>query len=283
LAFTKDITQKNPFHPDESKNPDLKNYMDYQRKLNHVRIVYYSLKSAKGHLEENLLAARKNGKNPDENLQRAFPISHHFANPKTLLLMLKKLIGGHNETKQWYRMNAYYYALVYDCMNQFIADYNQMVRNSAEGLEEYDFARGVEIDFGDWSYMFFPDLDFHIGSGLGYTHYPFAKRNKSIEDQIDQKTQSGQTMEQSLKAIKETYEIDNISIKVLLHKKISHEDLELFHTSMKNPIYELLTQKQKGSWDAMDGESLMDQAYNLGSQMKVWTWAKKKRKVEESI
>ena len=41
----------------------------------------------------------------------------------------------------------------------------------------------------------------------------------------------------------------------------------------------LLTQQQKGSWDAMDGETLMDQAYNFGSQLKIWTWGKKKKKV----
>ena len=75
-----------------------------------------------------------------------------------------------------------------------------------------------------------------------------------------------------------------VAIKVLLHKPVSHEDLELFHTSIKNPIYEILTHKQAGSWEAMDGETLVDQAYNFGSQLKIWTWGKKKKKskMEES-
>jgi hypothetical protein len=280
LAFAKDITQSQPTHRDEDKNPELKNYMNYQRKLNHVRIVYYSLKHAKNELQENLQQLRKNSESAEAYLEQAFPLSHHFADDKTLTLMLKKLVGGHNEAKQWYRMNSYYHTLVYDCMDRFIKHYNQMVRDSAEEARDFTFAGGGEIDFGDWAYLYFPNLDFHIGIKLDYTHYPFAKRNKTIEENIDKKTQNGETLEAALKSLKEEYEIEDDVIKVILHKKISTEDLELFHTSIKTPIYELLTQKQKGSWDAVDGESLMDQAYNFGSQLKIWTWGRKKKKVK---
>ena len=166
LAFAKDITQSQPSHRDEDKNPELKNYMNYQRKLNHVRIVYYSLKHAKNELQENLQQLRKNGESAEAYLEQAFPLSHHFADDKTLTLMLKKLVGGHNEARQWYRMNSYYYALAYDCMDRFIKHYNQMVRDSAEEASEFTFAGGGEIDFGDWVYLFFPHLDFHIGIPL---------------------------------------------------------------------------------------------------------------------
>lgn len=280
LAFAKNISQKNPSHAEEGKNPELKNYMNYQRKLNHVRIVYCSLKHAKNKLEEKLQATRKSGENLESNMKESFPLSHPFGDSKTLLLMLKKLIAGHNESKQWYRMNDYYYALVHDCMSQFIALYNTMVRDGSEEAAEFTFAGGGEIDFGDWAYLFFPHLDFHIGTSLGYSHYPFAKRNKTIEKEIEKNIQSGDSLEKALSTLKEKYEIDAVSIKVLLHKIISHEDLELFHTSMKNPIYEALTHKQSGSWESMDGETPMDQAYNFGSQMKIWTWGKKKKKVK---
>ena len=284
LAFAKDITQSQPSHSDEDKNPELKNYMSYQRKLNHARIVYYSLKRAKNELQENLQQLRKNGGNAGAYLEQVFPLSHHFADDKTLTLMLKKLVSGHNDDKQWYRMNDYYHALVYDCMNQFIQKYNQWVRDSAEEANDFTFAGGGEIDFGDWTYLYFPHLDFHIGTPLDQSQYPFAKRNKTIQEAIDKKTDSGETLEDALKSLKEEYEIDDIAIKVLLHKPVSHDDLELFHTSIKTPIYELLKHQQKGSWEALDGETLMDQAYNFGSQLKIWTWGKKKKKlkVEES-
>jgi len=280
LAFAKDITQSQPSHREEGKSPELKNYMNYQRKLNHVRIVYYSLKHAKNELQESLQQLRKSGENAKLYLEQAFPLSHHFADDKTLTLMLKKLVGGHNEAKQWYRMNSYYYALVYDCMNRFIQHYNQLVRDSAEEATEFTFAGGGEIDFGDWTYLFFPHLDFHIGTQLDQTQYPFAKRNKTIEEKIEKKTANGETLEESLKSLKEEYEIDDVAIKVLLHKPVSHEDLELFHTSIKNPIYEILTHKQTGSWDALDGDTLVDQAYNFGSQLKIWAWGKKKKKLK---
>ena len=175
-------------------------------------------------------------------------------------------------------MNSYYYALVYDCMDRFINHYNQMVRDSAEEKNEFTFAEGGEIDFGDWVYLYFPHLDFKIGLKLAHSQYPFDKRNKTIQEAIDKKTHNGETLEETLKALKGEYEIDDIAIKVLLHKPINHDDLELFHTSIKMPIYELLTHQQTGSWEAMDGETLMDQAYNFGSQLKIWTWGKKKKK-----
>ena len=280
LAFAKDITQSQPSHREENKNPELKNYMNYQRKLNHVRIVYHSLKYAKNELQENLQKLRKKDERTELYLEQAFPLSHHFADDKILTLMLKKLVGGHNEGKQWYRMNSYYYALTYDCMDRFIKHYNQMVRDSVEEVSEFAFAGGGEIDFGDWTYLFFPHLDFHIGSQLDQTQYPFAKRNKAIEGKIKIKTINGETLEEALKSLKEEYEIDDVAIRVLLHKPISHEDLELFHTSIKNPIYEILTHKQSGSWNALHGDTLVDQAYNFGSQLKIWAWGKKKKKLK---
>ena len=36
LAFALDITQNKPANPKESENDEIKQYMDYQRKLNHV-------------------------------------------------------------------------------------------------------------------------------------------------------------------------------------------------------------------------------------------------------
>ena len=279
LAFAKDITQSQPSHRDEGKNPELKSYMNYQRKLNHVRIVYCSLKHAKNELEENLQHLRKSGENTDIYLEQAFPLSHHFGNDKVLILMLKKLVGGHNESKQWYRMNSYYYALAYDCMDRFIKHYNQLIRDCSEEAHEFTFAEGGEIDFGDWAYLFFPNLDFHIGVQLDQTQYPFAKRNKVIEEKINVKGLDGETLAEALRSLKEEYEIDDETIRVLLHKPISREDLELFHTPIKTPIYEILTHKQTGSWDALDGDTLVDQAFNFGSQLKIWTWGKKKKRL----
>ena len=54
LAFAKDITQKPPKLSEEEKNSELKEYMDYQRGLNHERIVYHSLEHAKTLLQDKI-------------------------------------------------------------------------------------------------------------------------------------------------------------------------------------------------------------------------------------
>jgi len=278
LAFSKDITQKEPKVPQESKDAKLKDYMDYQRKLNNSQIVYHALKYAKIQLEDSLKALRKHKQDPTDFLEKAFPFSRRFADPKTLLLMIKKLINGHNVPRKWYRMNAYYYTVAYDCLKLFFAFYNKMVQDSSEEAKDYSFSKGQEIDFNDWVYLFFQDLDFHLGQDLGYNHYPFAKRNKAIEEDLEKETQNGRSQKEGLKAIQEKYEIDDCSLKVLRNKKISDEDLELFYTSMDNQIYEFLTFKKEGSWESIDGECLMDQVYTMGSQLKVTVWKKRKKK-----
>jgi hypothetical protein len=134
---------------------------------------------------------------------------------------------------------------------------------------------GMEIDFDDWVNLYFPDLDFHIGKKLEASHYPFSKRNQAIQQDLNKEMANGKSFEEALQAVKEEYEIDDISIKVLLNTKASQKDLELFYTSVENPIYEYLNPVQEGQWGVMDGESLLNHAYFLGSELKVWTWRKR--------
>jgi hypothetical protein len=212
----------------------------------------------------------------DGYLKKNFPLSFALAgSADTVMLMLRKLVNGHNSTNNWYRMNAYYHALVFDCMKRFVEVYNRLVQGSPEKAKEYRISEGIEVDFDDWTYLYFLDLDFHVGKALGYTHYPFAKRNKAIEEEIDKKLKAGDSFEDALKALKEKYEIDDVSIRVLLGQEIGKQDLELFYTSVENPIYEAMTQKAEGQWGLMDGESFIDQAYYLGSSLKVWVWRKR--------
>ena len=277
LAFAKDITQNQPKASKESDDDELKQYMEYQRKLNHEQLVYHALDYAKMHLQLNIKKTDGDAKQLGDYLQKAFPISHRFADAETVMLLLRKLANGHSARNNWYRMNAYYHALVFDSMKRFVKIHNQLVQKAPEKAKEYGASEGIEIDFGDWAYLYFPDLDFHIGHDLGYTHYPFAKRNKAIEDEINEKMKTGISMEDALKSVENHYELEDTTIRVLLGKPISPEDTELFFTSAENPIYEALTETEDGKWGMMDGESLLDHSYYMGSHMKVWEW----RKLEE--
>ena len=276
LAFAKNINQNNPSHPEESKNSELKQYMDYQRTLNHERLIYHALDQAKTSLQSNMTEFENDQEKLESYLKKSFPISNKpLKSADTIIFMLRKLINGHNSTNNWYRMNPYYHALVYDCMKSFINFYNGMVRETPEKAEEFKVSEGMEVDFDDWTNLFLSDLDFHIGKDLEGAQYPFAKRNKTIEEKINQEINSGKSFEEALQEIKEKYEIDDSSINFLKNKEISKEDMELFYTSIENPIYEYLTEREEGSWGTVEGESILDQAYYLGSTLKVWVWRKK--------
>jgi hypothetical protein len=53
LAFAKDITIKDPNHPEEAKNSELKEYMNYQRSLDHERLIYHALDYSKTELQNS--------------------------------------------------------------------------------------------------------------------------------------------------------------------------------------------------------------------------------------
>ncbi|HAK37276.1 MAG: hypothetical protein QGG38_07250 [Nitrospinaceae bacterium] len=276
LAFSKNITQKNLSHPEESNNSELKEYMDYQRALNHERLIYHALNHAKTDLTNSINEFENDQEKLDKYIKDSFPVSSgSLKRAATIIFMLRKLLNGHNSSNNWYRMNTYYHALVYDCMKIFVTFYNELVQKAPEKADDLKISGGVEVDFDDWAHLYFPDMDFHIGKELEGSHYPFAKRNKAIEESISKEISEGKSFEEALQEIKGKYEIEDVSINFLLNNEIEKQDMELFYTSAENPIYEYLTEREDGSWGAVDGESLLDQAYYLGSTLKVWVWRKK--------
>ena len=273
LAFVLDITQNKPSNSKENENNEVKQYMDYQRKLNHINLVKHSLEYAKNQLQEHIDSSES--EKLSQFLKNTFPISHQFADVETLMLMLRKLMNSQNSSNNWYRMNSFYYAVVFESMQEFVKFYNLLLVESPERAKDLGVSEGTEVDFEDWSYLYFQDMDFHIGKSLSYTHYPFAKRNKTIEGKWQEEINEGKSKAEALKAIQADYEIDDTSMKILLGQKISPPDLELLYTSVENPIYEALTEVEDGRWGVMDGESLLDHTYYMGAHLKVWEWRKR--------
>jgi hypothetical protein len=280
LAFALDITQNKPENAKEKEDNELKQYMDYQRKLNHERLVHHSLNYVKNQLQENIDS--DDSDKLAKFLLNVFPISFKFADTGTLMLMLRKLMNGQNSRNNWYRMNSFFHSVVFETMKEFVGIYNRMLVESPEKAKDLGISEGVAVDFEDWAYLYFPDMDFHIGKGLSYTHYPFAKRNKAIEEKWQKKTQEGKSKAEALKLIQEDFEIDDTSMKILLGQKVTPQDLELQYTSVENPIYEALTEVEDGRWGVMDGESLLEHSYNMGSHLKVWEWRKREEVEKET-
>ena len=273
LAFVLDITQNKPANSKENENNEVKQYMDYQRKLNHINLVKHSLEYAKNQLQENIDSSES--EKLSQFLKNIFPISHQFADVETLMLMLRKLMNSQNSSNNWYRMNSFYHAVVFESMKEFVTFYNLLLVESPEKAKDLGVSEGTEVDFEDWSYLYFQDMDFHIGKSLSYTHYPFAKRNKTIEEKCQEGINEGKSKAEALKAIQADYEIDDTSMKILLGQKVSPPDLELLYTSVENPIYEALTEVEDGRWGVMDGESMLDHTYYMGAHLKVWEWRKR--------
>jgi hypothetical protein len=267
LAFAKDITQKEPNHPEEGKNAKLKEYMDYQRRINHEKLIYHSLDHAKNYLQKTINDMRGDENKLKGYLEQAFPVTHRYADSDTVMLMLRKLLNAHNATNNWYRLNRFYSGLVYDAMSRFIQIYNRLVSDAPEKSEEYDITDKLEIDFDDWVRLYFHDLDFLIGQPLSYVHFTFRKRNLAIENSIQKRIDSGKSREEAVTEAAKEFNIEEDAVTILLNKPVDQKNLELFYTSVENPIYEFLydTASEEGF---MDGECLIDHSYFLSHQLK---------------
>ena len=267
LAFAKDITQKEPNHPEEGKNAKLKEYMDYQRSINHEKLIYHSLDHAKNYLQKTINDMRGDETKLKGYLEQAFPVTHRYADSDTVMLMLRKLLNAHNATNNWYRLNRFYSGLVYDAMSRFIQIYNRLIRDAPEKSEEYGITDKLEIDFDDWVRLYFHDLDFLIGQPLSYVHFTFRKRNLAIENSIQKRIDSGKSRKEAITEAAKEFNIEEDAVTILLNKPVDQKNLELFYTSVENPIYEFLydTASEEGF---MDGECLIDHSYFLSHQLK---------------
>lgn len=267
LAFAKDITQKEPKHPEEGQNAKLKEYMDYQRMVNHEKLIYHSLEHAKNYLQKTINDLRGDENKLKGYLEQAFPVTHRYADSDTVMLMLRKLLNAHNASNNWYRLNRFYFGLVYDAMNRFIQIYNRLVNEAPEKSSEYGITDKVKIDFDDWVRLFFHDLDFLIGRPLPYVHFTFRKRNLAIENSIQKKIDVGKSRKEAIEEAAKEFNIEKDAVIILSNKTVDQKNLELFYTSAENPIYEFLydTTSEEGF---MDGECLVDHSYFLSHQLK---------------
>ncbi len=267
LAFSKDITDRDYTHPEEEKNAKFQQFMESYRHLNHERLVYHALDHAKNYLEQSINDFRGDAEKLEPYIQQAFPSASRFCNHDELILMLRKLINAHNATNNWYKMNGFFLSVVYDSLERFVKFYNRTSRESPEKAREYGITEGSEIDFDDWVALFFNDLDFFIGLSPQYVHYIFIKRNREIEKFLKAEQEAGTTPQEAMEKADEEFHLEPSAKKILLAQKIDQKDLELFYTSVENPIYEHLYDPHSQE-SLMDGEPLIGLAFFMVFQFK---------------
>ncbi|NIQ02061.1 MAG: hypothetical protein GWM98_17990 [Nitrospinaceae bacterium] len=280
LAFAIDISRTGPSHPEEKNIPKLKEYMQYQRGIKHDKLVYHALDHAKTYLEKAINEAKGDEKQLKGYLAKAFPFSCRYADGDTLMLMLRKLINAHNAPNNWYRLNRFYYGVLYDVLDRFLLIYNRLIREAPEKAADMDITQNVEIDFDDWVRVFFHDLDFLLGQPLPYVHFTFRKRHQAIEDLVKKEMDSGKSREEAVKIAGKKYNIEEDAISIFLNKSAGQQDMELFFTSTENPIYEHFYDVESAE-GLMDGESLVHHVYFLAHQLKGLTLSEAEAVVSE--
>ena len=90
-------------------------------------------------------------------------ISHTFT-PYTAIVTLEQLLAASQESTI-YRLTDYHWLLIYECLKNYCAVHNDLIRDEQTGGLCIGTYHVYEIDFDQVAELYFWDFDFLLGSG----------------------------------------------------------------------------------------------------------------------
>lgn len=239
LLFAKDIGTRDHKHALEDKLPELKQYMEYQRKLFPYTVVRAGLDLAYKELDD-ILDFIENGYRPPEDSSRReyptdvnlwyknrFPWSSAFLKMEEMHFALVVLIKAMDSFGTHEQVNAYHWAVLYDSVHNIIQVYNDLVRNDPGNSRDIHLSNGVEVNFDDFINNYWPDLDFMTFSQADYPHTHHQERKDSLEEEIKDIMSEGVEPLAALEKLEPPYKLDTYTLKLLRRDPVETRFLEL--------------------------------------------------------
>ena len=239
LIFAKDIGKRDHEHALEDKLPELKQYMDYQRKLFPYTVVRAGLDLAYKELDD-ILDFIENGYRPleessrreypnDVNLwyKKRFPWSSAFLKMEEMHFALVVLIKSMDSFGTHEQVNAYHCAVLYDSAHNIIQVYNDLVRNDPGNSRDIHLSNGVEVNFDDFINNYWPNLDFMTFSQADYPHAHHQARKELLEEEIKDIMSEGVEPLIALEKLEPPYKLDSCTLKLLRRDPVETRFLEL--------------------------------------------------------
>jgi len=203
LIFAKDISERDHRHCREDQNPELKAYMEYQRKLFPYTIVRAGLDLAYKELDDILNYVDNDYQKPEGGFRDTypedvttwyrgrFPWSASFMEKESMHALLVTLIKAMDSFRTQETPNTYHWVVLYDSVHNIVQVYNDLLRDNPNGARDIRLSDNVQVDFDDFINNYWPHLEFMILSKPDYPHRRLMERNFEIEEIVKEALADG--------------------------------------------------------------------------------------------
>ena len=271
LIFAKDISQREHKHALEDKLPELKQYMEYQRKLFPYTVVRAGLDLAYKELDDIMNFIDNDHRPPEDSSRREypadvkqwyksrFPWASAFLKMEDMHFALVVLVKAMDSFRTHESANAYHWAVLYDSVHNIIQVYNDLIRNDPGNSRDIHLSNAVEVNFDDFINNYWPNLDFMIFSQADYPHACHQERKGSLEEEIKDVMSEG--VEPLVALEKLDTPLDSSTLKLLRRDTVETRFLELKSVTDTgnefDSIYkEFVENSQHGRLSVIDAEYL---------------------------
>ena len=239
LIFAKDIGKRDHKHVLEDKLPELKQYMEYQRKLFPYTVVRAGLDLAYKELDD-ILDFIENGYRPPDNSSRReyptdvnqwyksrFPWSSAFLKMEEMHFALVVLVKAMDSFGTHEKINSYHWSVLYDSVHNIIQVYNDLIQNDPGNSRDIHLSNAVEVNFDDFINNYWPDLDFMVFSQADYPHARHQERKNLLEEEIKDIMSEGIEPLVALEKLDHPFKLDQATLKLLRRDPVDTRLLEL--------------------------------------------------------
>ena len=283
LIFSKDIGQRDHIHALEDQLPDLKCYMEYQRKLFPYTVVRAGLDLAYKEVDDILNFVDNDHRPPtDSNRQeypadvdqwyrQRFPWSSAFLKMEDMHFTLVTLVKAMDSFRTHEAGNSYHWTVLYDAVYNIIQVYNSLIREKPDQSRDIHLSNGVEVDFDDFVNNYWLNLDFMIFSQADFPHARHMKRKGTVEEMIQQRMADGEEPLVALENIEPDCKPDEGTLKLLRRDPVETRLLELISHPETGKQYDSINKEfvenpQYGKISIIDADYLVNQEHSMKYQ-----------------
>ncbi len=239
LIFAKDITQRDHKHAHEDRDPQLKAYMEYQRRLFPYTFVRAGLDLAYKELDDILNYIDNDHQPPADSTRRDFPAdipawyrdrfpwSAAFLDMESMHAALVHLIQAMDSFRTEEIPNTYHLAVLYDSVHNIVVLYNALLAESEGDARNIHLSQNVPVHFDDFINNYWPHLHFMILSKPDFPHTPLLKKNQDIETRIQTLLGDGSEPLEALDIAGKEFGLADSSLALLKRDPVKAEHLSL--------------------------------------------------------
>ena len=252
LIFAKDIGQREHRHELEDKLPELKQYMEYQRKLFPYTVIRAGLDLSYKEIDDVMNFIENDYKPPTGSSRqeypadtqkwyiKRFPWSSAFLKMEDMHFALVTLIKSMDSFRTHESATAYHWPVLYDSAHNIIQVYNSLLKNDPENSRDIHLSNRVEVNFDDFINNYWFDLDFMIFSQADYPHMRHQERRNSVEKEIKEIISDGVEPLIALEKLDDPYKLKPFTLKLLRRDPVQTGFLELKSTPERGNQFDTL-------------------------------------------